>query len=169
MIEIENKVTRDFLIENSPWCVRGTCMAVRGWEEGMLPKKMDFCNLSFWVEIYNLPLESINQRNSLDLARIMGKLIDADGDVCLGPFLRVKVELNTRNPLPTCTSYKVKCDEIGALPIKIENLGSFCFQYGKIGHESLNRYMRSNFNPKIVTNLKNKKVLECSARIHPEK
>lgn len=140
-MEIDCEILRDLLILNSPWCITRACMVVKGWEEGMQLKKMAFSILSFRVQIYNPPFESINSRNGFDLGRRIRNPIESNGDVChneLGPFLMVKFGLNTRNPLPMCISYKMKNGEIDTLPIKIENLGPYCFQCWKIGYERSN-------------------------------
>lgn len=49
-----------------------------------------------------------------------------------GAFLRVKVALNTREPLPLGVEFLKESGEIDMLPIRIENLGLLYYKYGKI-------------------------------------
>lgn len=82
----------DFVVKNSPSCVKGLCMLLKRWEEGVLPHKMDFTKISFWIQVYDLPLECINVRFGVDLGKRIGEVIEGDDGIYyseLGAYLRV--------------------------------------------------------------------------------
>lgn len=47
-------------------------------------------------------------------------------------FLRMRVELNAREPLPSGIDFMKKFREYDILPIKFENLGLYVFLVGKL-------------------------------------
>lgn len=66
--------------------------------------RVDFSCMPFWVQIYNVLVERFDEENGLDLGRRIGKPLEVDTVPFFnnnGAFLRVKIELNTRFPLPT--------------------------------------------------------------------
>lgn len=125
-------------------------------------QRMDFNHLSMWVQIYNLPLESFNVRIGMELAKRIGTSIEADGKPCfneLGTFQRVKIKLHARDSLPLGIEFHEIDENLGLLPINIENLGLFCFKCGRIGHDKGKCMFRFSLMPGFVNNLKPKRFI----------
>lgn len=72
----------------------------------------------------------------------------------LGSFLRIRIAIGTREPLPLGIKVRKLLGEHEVLPIKIENLALFCFKYERLGHNGFNCSLGPTFNPRVVDNQK---------------
>lgn len=72
MFEIKDELLLKYILENSPWNVKGHYLARKRWEKDMRLDKVDFLTMSFWIQIYNLSVDRINEANGLDLDKRIG-------------------------------------------------------------------------------------------------
>lgn len=130
MFRIPNGILRNFIVEHSPWLVRGLYMSFRASEEGLIPHKNNFSALELWFSIYNLLLEFINSENTLVLGKKLGSPDRTDDETFFnesGGFVRVKINIDDKMPLPYGVEIIRKDGSLEILPIRIENLGLFCY------------------------------------------
>lgn len=60
--------------------------------------------LEFWIHLYNLPLAYMNWSNIEQIGSSIGDFIKADipkGDVRMGSYMRIRVELDVQKSLQT--------------------------------------------------------------------
>lgn len=69
IFETNDELLLKFVLENSPWIIKGHCLALKRWEKDMQLDKVDFFIMPFWVQIYNLLVERINEANEFYLGR----------------------------------------------------------------------------------------------------
>lgn len=99
---------------------------------------VDFHQMPFWIQTYNMPVERFNEANGLDLGHRIRSLIETDTVPFYnntGMYMRVNIELNTKFPLPTGIDFLHENGNLDAFPIKIEKLEVFCFICGKFGYD----------------------------------
>lgn len=65
MFGISDEKMRDFIAEHSLWVVKGACMVIHQWKEGILLHKIDFSAMKYWIQVFNLPLEYINAKKGM--------------------------------------------------------------------------------------------------------
>lgn len=94
------------------------------------------------------------------LGKRIGTPLEADNQPHFnenGAFLRVKIRLHARNPLPLGIEFKQADGTLGLLPIKFENLGLFCFKCGRVGHDKGKCMYGFSLMPGIVNTVKPKR------------
>ena len=92
----------DFVARQGPWLVDRLCVSTKKWEEGVPLRRMEFHSVSFWVQIHRLPLERVTHSDGFDLGAKIGqveKVDEGENFTEEGPFLMVRVALDTRNHL----------------------------------------------------------------------
>lgn len=94
------------------------------------------------VQIHGLEVDKFSGQNAKKIGECIRTVIEVDE--IIGPmgldrdFLRVKVEVNTQNPLLADIWYTRTNGERGRAEIRYERLPDFCFGCGKIGHDERN-------------------------------
>ncbi|KAF5177535.1 hypothetical protein FRX31_032878 [Thalictrum thalictroides] len=149
--DLESEAEKNFVLNEGPWLVGGHFMSFQSWKPDTAIDKLSFQSLSVWVQIYGLPLERFNWENGLNLGRRIGKTMEVDdfnhfGE--FGSFLRIKILIDARLPLPNGIDYLDQAHRVKHFPIRIEKLNFFCFNCGKLGHEKVRCGDRFSINPK---------------------
>lgn len=123
---------------NGPWCFDNQLLALRHWEKGMTVRSVRFTHLPFWVQVWGLPFDLMNEEAGHDIGRGLGKAIEVDCKAFKSNqarFLRVRVELPLDKPLrrggPVVSP---EGDEV-RVAFRYERLVGWCYACGKIGHE----------------------------------
>ncbi|KAJ4842860.1 hypothetical protein Tsubulata_040286 [Turnera subulata] len=124
------------VLMGEPWHFDRNVLILQSIEGNEQPFTIDLFRTPFWVHVYDLPF---NYRDP-EVARMIGKKLGFLMDVYeedeweMLSFLRVRVMLNLRVPL--CKHLEIKIEEGVTFTVlfKYENLPSFCFFYGRLGH-----------------------------------
>lgn len=126
------------VLKGGPWSFDDALMVlVEPGGKGDI-KSMLFNKTDFWVQILNVPLICMTVETGKFLGSIIGTVKEIDGGdsgVCMGKFLRVRVEVEIDKPLRRCLRIDVLGDgEETVMPIQYERLPDFCFGCGMVGH-----------------------------------
>ncbi|KAL0015735.1 hypothetical protein SO802_002804 [Lithocarpus litseifolius] len=123
---------------NGPWCVDNQMLAVRRWEKGVTARSVTFTHLPFWVQVWGLPIDLLNEEAGHDIGRGLGKVIEVDCKAFKANqarFLRVRVEIPLDKPLrwggPVVSA---EGDEV-QVAFCYERLVGWCFACGRIRHD----------------------------------
>ncbi|KAF5179343.1 hypothetical protein FRX31_031070 [Thalictrum thalictroides] len=149
--DLESENEKNFILSQGPWVVGGHYMSFQGRSPDTPIEKISFHDMELWIQIYDLPIERLNSENGFNLGKRIGKPLQVDdehhyGD--FGSFLRVKLQVDTRLPLPNGIEYLNQSNHIKFFPIRIEKLNYFCFYCGKLGHEKTKCGARSTIMSK---------------------
>ncbi|XP_050222924.1 uncharacterized protein LOC126673013 [Mercurialis annua] len=102
---------------------------------------MKFSQISFWIQIHNLPLMCLNMDAGLSLGSQIGLVEEVDpgasGD-CLGKYIRVRVKVDISKPLKRGLKVKLGPEDGVILAVlRYERLPDLCYKCGIIGHPML--------------------------------
>ncbi|KAK6152882.1 hypothetical protein DH2020_012521 [Rehmannia glutinosa] len=111
-------------------------LILREWEENILENIDFFKTVELWIQVWKLPYHWIG----LESGRKIGKKFDNCVDVVVpetcsskGRYLKILVELNLDKPLLRGTNIRLGTKIIW-VDFRYENLQSFCFYCGWVGH-----------------------------------
>lgn len=96
--------------------------------------------MKVWIRVFNLPLECMEKKVGLNLAKRIGETLNSEDHYYNGDFglyLWIRVGLNYKEMLPYGIDFLKKLGEVDLLPIKFENGGILYFHCGKIGRERI--------------------------------
>ncbi|KAL6195957.1 hypothetical protein ACLB2K_031574 [Fragaria x ananassa] len=92
------------LLEEGPWHVENMRFSVVEWLPNLVIGDEHLHKVWYWVQISGLTYKMMNRTEAKRIGRKIGTVLDLEKseiDVCRRKFLRVKVLLDCRNPLPT--------------------------------------------------------------------
>jgi hypothetical protein len=93
------------VLQNSPWNIKGTPLFLKRWSSDETFDEIDFVKAPIWVQVHGLPLDRMNNANAAIIADSLGGLVEVDNSDCSKPcrksFLRIRVLLPLKDPLPT--------------------------------------------------------------------
>ena len=123
---------------NGPCCFDNHLLALRWWEKGMSVRFITFSKQPFWIQVWGLPFNLINEEVGNDIGRSIGELVEVDCkafNLDQSRFLRIRVEVPLNKPLRQeglMISLKGKTSWVA---FRYELLVGWCFNYGRIGHD----------------------------------
>ncbi|KAM6556074.1 hypothetical protein CsatB_003093 [Cannabis sativa] len=135
----EKVADRRWVLDNGPWCIKGNSLVLLAWSSGFGPKELSFDNLRLWLQIHFLPHEFFTRLNANLIGAQAGKVLSIDLDeskpVTWNKWIRVQVEVDVNKPLFCGCFFKLLNGVNSWVQIKYENLGSFCYFCGCLGHQ----------------------------------
>ena len=123
---------------NGPWCFNNHLLALRRWEKGMSVRNVTFTKQPFWIQVWGLPFDLINEEAGSDIGWTIGKLVEVDCKAFNSDqsrFLRIRVEVPLNKPLKCGGPVSSPEGEISRVAFRYERLVGWCFNCGRIGHE----------------------------------
>nr|POF11332.1 uncharacterized protein CFP56_55571 [Quercus suber] len=63
---------------NEPWCFDNHLLALQRWEKGMSVRSLTFSKQPFWIQVWGLPFDLINEEAGSDISRSIGELVEVD-------------------------------------------------------------------------------------------
>lgn len=99
------------------------------------PSSIPLTHVPYWVRVYDLPLGGYNQTIAQAIGNTLRTFVNWDdsGDT-VGNFLCVRTLLDVRSPLPRKRTFKFQGGDVISVFFKIENVQSFCYLCGCLGH-----------------------------------
>nr|XP_023888271.1 uncharacterized protein LOC112000387 [Quercus suber]POE66435.1 uncharacterized protein CFP56_29282 [Quercus suber] len=123
---------------NGPSCFDNHLLALQRWEKGMLVRNVKFTKQPFWIQVWGLPFDLINEEAGNDIGRSIGELVEVDCKAFTleqSRFLRIRVEVPLNKPLRRGVPVINPEGEEIKVAFWYERLVGWCFNYGQIGHE----------------------------------
>ena len=59
-------------LDDEQWSVMGGCLILQRWWERLTIEELNFTEVVFWAQIYNLPLEMMTKSNAEKIGRKIG-------------------------------------------------------------------------------------------------
>ncbi|XP_050249128.1 uncharacterized protein LOC126696425 [Quercus robur] len=87
---------------NGPWCFDNHLLALRQWEKRMSFRSVTFLKQPFWIQVWGLPFDLINEEAGNDIGRSIGELVEVDCKAFKSNqsrFLQIRVEVPLNKPL----------------------------------------------------------------------
>ena len=98
---------------------------------------LPFDSVTFWIQLHNVPEHCLTQATGEVVGNTIGALVqvaDSEDDGEGGEFLRVRVVVDIKKPLPRCCKLWSEGEHVGWALLKFERLPNFCYWCGKVTH-----------------------------------
>ncbi|KAK6119862.1 hypothetical protein DH2020_046409 [Rehmannia glutinosa] len=126
------------------WSFDSQYIILRDWSEEVINNPEAFKTVELWVQLWNIPFHWLSVDTGRKIGLKFGKLKDIhipEVGSSRGKHIKILVEVNLDKPLMRGTNIKLNEDAYW-VEFKYENLQSFCFYCGHIGHTKRNCQMR---------------------------
>ncbi|XP_050280419.1 uncharacterized protein LOC126721431 [Quercus robur] len=130
---------------NGPWNFENNLLLLCRWRKGLSASNIVFTHSPFWVQIWDLPFEHMSMEVGRELGNSLGKFIESDrrtGNSDQAKFMRIRVDLQLDKPLRRRGRVASDDGEKFWVNFKYERLPTFCYHYGRLGHDD--KHCREN-------------------------
>ena len=138
IVTAEDEDIADSILRNSPWSVLGFTVHVQVWPATKAIEDLPTHQIAFWIQIRGVPLYLYVESNVRDMIDHFGEFIKMDNTLDGGDgtysFLRVRVLLDGREPLPTGFRLSREDGSVSWVEFKYEKLVKLCYKCGRLGH-----------------------------------
>ncbi|KAM2045458.1 hypothetical protein ACFX1T_009646 [Malus domestica] len=122
------------IVSQVPWAVMKQNFSVCRWPVELALEEVQVEFLPFWIQIRGIPLGLTSESNVRWLVRDVGTFLELEDLSKARGFVRVRVVVNSKNPLiPGCWLSRGQDTETW-VEFKYERLQDFCYRCGRIGH-----------------------------------
>ncbi|KAL7177015.1 hypothetical protein ACSBR2_030365 [Camellia fascicularis] len=141
LFQFSEEDDRHRVLRDSPWSVMGWLLIVQPLSPSQTAEELDFSWCQFWVQVHGLPIQKLTKQNGEILGQKIGRLVrveaHTEGLLFYRSFLRIRVAIDTHQPLPRGLWLQrgPGTDDLW-LSFKYEKLSNFCYDCGRLGHES---------------------------------
>lgn len=87
------------ILEQVPWAVMKQNFSVKRWPSDLALEEVQVELVPFWVQMKGIPLYLCTEDSASRLAREIGELLEVEDLAYARGFVRVRVMINTKNPL----------------------------------------------------------------------
>ncbi|MBA0633738.1 hypothetical protein Godav_024702 [Gossypium davidsonii] len=128
---------RNRILNMMPWLFDNCLFAMLPFVKDKELETYEFNFSSFWLRIYNIPLEYMERQIDMDVGKAIGELVAIDWKDRNGGWtevMRLKVKINVSNLLRRVVRLVGRNGVEMVYAIKFERLPAFCYYCGIIGH-----------------------------------
>ena len=137
VFEFEDVMDLERVLEYEPWSYNKSLMAFqRVYDVEQIPHLV-YNQVTFWVQLHNIPLKNLNHETGEAIARAIGTVIQVanpEDDSAGGEFLRAHVAMDISKPLPRVSKLKSGGKQIGLVGLTYERLPNFCYWSCRVTH-----------------------------------
>lgn len=147
--EFEHASDKSRIMEGKPWLFDGNLVSLAEFDGLTPPSDMNFDMASFWVRMYNMPLDCKGKEVGQKIGALVGTVEEVDiseAEADWGEFLRVKISFDLTKPLARSRMLHAQHRSIW-VAFKYEKLPKFCYNYGVIKHDRRGCSMLGNRRP----------------------
>ncbi|XP_050145591.1 uncharacterized protein LOC126621231 [Malus sylvestris] len=137
IITVPDKSTATKILNQVPWVVMKQNFSVKRWNQELALEEINMYKVLFWIQIRGVPLYFISENNVRRLAAKIGEFVELKDTAKARGFLRVKVAVNTSNPLTTGCWLPRTNEKESWIEFRYERLQDFCYKCGRIGHSNI--------------------------------
>lgn len=104
---------------------------------GELPLAVPLNKLTFWVQIYGVPIGFFTERVGMILGNFIGRFLEYDGSnkgAVWKTYMHIRVEVDVLVPLKRKKKLKLGNSRSAVVNFKYEKLRTFCFLCGMLDH-----------------------------------
>ncbi|KAM1553593.1 hypothetical protein TB2_006255 [Malus domestica] len=128
IITVQDESTASMILSQVPWAVMKQNFSVRRWEKELALEEINMHIVSFWIQVRGVPLYLCSEENVKRLAMQIGEFQELEDPAKARGFLRVKVAVNTLNPLTTGCWLPRENDKETWIEFRFERLQDFCYK-----------------------------------------
>ncbi|KAK6135545.1 hypothetical protein DH2020_030716 [Rehmannia glutinosa] len=124
------------VLNGKTWCFDSQYLILCEWAENVLENTEIFNTVELWIQLWNIPFHWLSIETGRKIGAKFGKLIDIvipESGSSKGRHIKIMAQVNLEKPILRCTNIKLE-EEACWVDFLYENLQTFCFYCGKIGH-----------------------------------
>ncbi|KAK6154992.1 hypothetical protein DH2020_009240 [Rehmannia glutinosa] len=124
------------VLQGKTWSFDSQYILLREWNDDILAKVDSIHTVELWIQIWNLPYHWMSIETGKKIGSKFGKISDIiipETGSAKGRHLKLLVEVNLDKPLLRGSKIKLG-EEVCWIDFRYENLMSFCFYCGHVGH-----------------------------------
>jgi hypothetical protein len=125
------------VLNGGPWSFDNNMLLLEQVQLGMQVDQIPLSHVNMWVQVHNLPMGLMKEKNGIQLANYIGAFVEYDknnNSSFWRQYMRLRVKVDVRKPLKKSTKVKNKEGGWCEVLFKYEKLGIFCFVCGIMGH-----------------------------------
>jgi hypothetical protein len=125
------------VLNGGPWSFDNNMLLLEQFQLGMQVEQIPLNHVNLLVQVHNLPMGLMKEKNGIQLANYIGSFVEYDKNNNTSfwrQYMRLRVKVDVRQPLKKNTKVKNKEGEWCTVNFKYENLRIFCFVCGIMGH-----------------------------------
>ncbi|KAM1989816.1 hypothetical protein ACFX15_031134 [Malus domestica] len=122
------------ILAQVPWAVMKKNFVVKAWPSDLALEEVDMKTVPFWVQIWGIPLSLVSKENVTRLIKTAGVFLEMEDPAKARGFLRVRVLVNSENPLVLRCWLKMEVNCETWVEFRYERLQDFCYHCGRIDH-----------------------------------
>ncbi|KAM1778361.1 hypothetical protein ACFX12_039865 [Malus domestica] len=134
IIIVQDESTAVQILRQSPWAVMKQNFSVKRWPPDLALEEVQMALVHFWVQLRGVPFSLSTETNVRRLAKEIGDLVELDDPAKTRGFLRVRVEVNTKNHLARGCWIPRGNNTDSWIEFRYERLQDFCYRCGRIWH-----------------------------------
>ncbi|BFG18210.1 hypothetical protein CerSpe_235020 [Prunus speciosa] len=127
------------VLDMEPWTFREYLVVLAEVKPGMDARRVDLGQATFWVQLHGIPLMNMTTMVARKIGSLMGQVVEVDhaeGDECIGRFLRVRIRIPVDQPLMRGAFVAFPDEGSIWINFRYEYLPEYCFICGCLGHPS---------------------------------
>lgn len=127
------------VLDMEPWAYRDNLVLLAETHVGMDAREVEAHHCTFWVQFHGIPPFNMATQVARKIGSIMGRVVEVDqaeGDDCIGRFLRVRLQIDIRQPLMRGAFVHFPNEGSKWVSFRYEYLPEYCFVCGYLGHPS---------------------------------
>ncbi|KAL0001421.1 hypothetical protein SO802_015202 [Lithocarpus litseifolius] len=128
----------DKVLAGEPWSFDKNLVALKRVSRPAEVRGLNFDWVSFWIQVHDLPLGSLNMRIASDIVSTAGMVISGSGDAEEfegGNYMRVRVSIDITKPLSRGRKVEFENGEESWVGFKYERLPNLCYWCGCLTHQ----------------------------------
>lgn len=125
------------MIEGSPWSFNRKALVIARMRDGEIPRGVSLNTIDLWVQIHELRAGFMTERIVKEVGNYIGVFVESCARNFIGvwkEYLRVRVTIDLSKPLKRRMKIGKAGDVWDRILFKYENVPTFCFICGLIGH-----------------------------------
>lgn len=125
------------VMDGSPWSFNRKTLIIARMKEGVLPRCINLNALDLWVQVHDLRPGFMTERVLKEVGNYVGSFVETCPRNFTGgwkDYMRVRVTVDLSKPLKRKMKLRRTGEEWVWITFKYENVPTFCFICGLIGH-----------------------------------
>ncbi|XP_062088872.1 uncharacterized protein At4g02000-like [Humulus lupulus] len=125
------------VIDGSPWFFNRKALVIARMESDYNPRLISLNSLDLWVQVFELPTGFMSSRILEAIGGFIGKFKESCPKNFMGvwrDYMRIRISVDLNSPLKRRMRLRKGNNEWIWVTFKYENVPTFCFICGKIGH-----------------------------------
>uniref|UniRef100_A0A803QPD1 CCHC-type domain-containing protein n=1 Tax=Cannabis sativa TaxID=3483 RepID=A0A803QPD1_CANSA len=137
LFQFYHEVDIERVIEGSPWTFDRAPLIFERVKPGENPRSIQLNCLEYWIQLHDMTSGFMSERVARDVGNYIGQYVKSDPNNFSGvwrDYLRIRVKIRVDKPLEQSMRLEKKSGVFCVVRFKYEDLSTFCFICGVLGH-----------------------------------